>query len=423
MTARQPGRFLQFFGAGVLDQILLSGANFIAGFVMIRYTNDMAYGQFVLAQSALLLLVSAQAAWLSGPVTATAPTKSAAERAHMVGSLGASQSQFLRRVSLGLVPLPAVGCALGLWNANTALAAAGTLLAGWAALQREYRRSVLLVYSRPQSMLRADLVYVVALLVGIALARLSGQQAGPLAITALLVAGWAGAVVAHRMLAKDPGWVSGDARPYWREIRNMGLWSAVGGVIYWTFAQSYNYVLAARLNLTAVTDVNVARLVLMPVFVFMYGINSLLTPITANWLAEHGLARMLRRLVVLTVLISGIDLLYFALAWALRHWLIVDLMHKQIADQDRLLMLWGVVALVFLPREALQAALYALKRVRSMAGLVGLSAAVSLSLMWFGIPRWGASAVLIGQVAGECVNLVGLTLLLWTHTYENRSST
>jgi hypothetical protein len=48
-----------------------------------------------------------------------------------------------------------------------------------------------------------------------------------------------------------------------------------------------------------------------------------------------------------------------------------------------------------------------------MAWLIGLSAAVSLSLMWLSIPLWGASAVLIGQLAGEGVNLIGLSLLLW----------
>jgi O-antigen/teichoic acid export membrane protein len=71
------------------------------------------------------------------------------------------------------------------------------------------------------------------------------------------------------------------------------------------------------------------------------------------------------------------------------------------------------VTLVFLPREILQAALSALKCLRSMAWLIGLSAAVSLSLMWLSIPLWGASAVLIGQLAGEGVNLIGLSLLLW----------
>jgi len=421
MNAHPSGRFLHFFGASVLDQILLSGANFIAGFAMIRFTSDVAYGQFVLAQSAVLLLISAQAAWLSGPVTAIAPRKSPELRAKVVGALGASQTRFLRRLALVLLVVPAVGFAFGLWSASVALAAAGTILAGWAALQREYRRSVLLIYARPQWMLRADCVYVLVMLLGIALALQGRALAGPAAIAALVAAGWAGATVAHRMLAADPGWVSGDAAPFWREIRSVGLWSAVGAVIYWLFAQSYNYVLATRLDLTAVTNVNAARLVLMPVFVFMYGVNNLLTSTASNWLAEFGLSRMLRRMAVLTLLISVIDLIYFAIAWALRDWLIGDLMHKTIGDQDRLLILWGCVALVFLPREVLQAALYALKRVKSMAWLIGLSALLSLTLMWFGIPRWGAAAVLIGQVAGECANLIGLAWLLWRHVEPARA--
>src|SRR3984885_8116397 len=357
MSTRPSGRFLYFFGTGVLDQVMLSGANFIAGFVMIRYSSDVSYGQFVLAQSTVLLLVSAQAAWLSGPVSAIAPTKAAVLRAQMIGSLGASQTRFLRRLALALLALPVAAYLIGIWSATISLAVAGTILAGWAALQREYRRGVLLIYSRPQAMLGADAVYVAIVLLGIALAVLFRPAAGPLAIAALSAAGWAGATVAHRMLALEPGWLSGDSRPFWREIRAIGLWSAVGAVIYWLFAQSYNYVLATRLDLTAVTNVNAARLVVMPVFVFMYGINSLLTPTAANWLSKFGLPRMLRRLAVLTVLITMIDLIYLAIAWTFRDWLIGDLMHKTIGDQDRLLILWGCVALVFLPREVLQAAL------------------------------------------------------------------
>jgi O-antigen/teichoic acid export membrane protein len=413
MSVRKPGRILHFFGIGVLDQILLSGVNFIGGFVMIRFTSDVSYGQFVLAQSAILLMVSAQGAWLSGPVTMIAPSKSADIRARMIGSLGASQTRMLRRAALALLSIPVAAYLIGIWSTSTSLAIAGVILAGWAALQREYRRSVLLIYSRAQSMLGADAVYVGTLLLGIAAAVLSRGLAGPVAIVALSAAGWASALVAHRLLARDPGWVSGDALPYWREIRTIGMWSLIGAVIYWLFAQSYNYVLATRLDLTAVTNVNAARLVLTPVFVFMYGINNLLMPIASNWLADFGMGRMLRRLALLTALICVINLLYFAVAWALRDWLIVDLMHKHIADQDRLLILWGCVALVFLPREVLQSALWALRRVKSMAWLIGLSALVSLTLMWVGIERWGAAAVLIGQVAGECVNLIGLALLLW----------
>src|ERR1700680_5110932 len=148
MSVRRSGRVLHFFGIGVLDQILLSGVNFIGGFVMIRYTTDASYGQFALAQSAVVLMVSAQGAWLSGPVTMIAPAKSAEIRARMIGCLGASQTLLLRRAALALLSIPLAAYLIGMWSVNTSLAIAGSILAGWGALQREYRRSVLLIYLR-----------------------------------------------------------------------------------------------------------------------------------------------------------------------------------------------------------------------------------------------------------------------------------
>lgn len=415
-------RILHFFGTGVLDQVLLSGASFIAGFVMIRYTNDAAYGQFVLAQSAILLFMSAQGAWLSGPANAIAPHKSPETRRLMVGSLAASQTRFLRRLAPALLLVPLVSYMLRLSTGIGALVTATTIIACWVALERQYMRTVLLIYSRPSWMLGADTVYVLVLLVGVALAASSSAAAGPWAVGALIAAAWAGATAARRMLAVDPGWIRGDPRPFWQEIRPLGLWSAVGAVIYWLFAQSYNYVLASRLDLTAVANVNAARLVLMPIFVFTTGINNLLLPVAANWLAASGLSGMLRKLAVLTIAILGIDVVYVTATWHVRHWLIVDLMHKTIADQDRLLILWAIVAVIFLLREVLQAPLFALKRVKSMAWLIAISATLSLAVMWRGIAWWGASAVLIGQVAGECMNLIGLTWLLWKQAQIKRMS-
>lgn len=412
-TAAKLVHVLRFFGASVVDQVLLSGANFIAGFLMIRYTSDVDYGQFVLAQSAVLLLVSAQGAWLSGPLSAIVPTKPAATKRLMIGTVRASQSRFLRWVAVSLLAIAITLYATGFLSASLALVSGTTILAGWATLEREYLRSVLLIYSRPHWMLRADTVYVVCLVAGIALAAYLRHSAGVCAIFALVISACAGMLVSHRMLSSDPGWISGDARPFLQEMRALGVWATVGAVTYWLFAQSYNYVLATRLNLTAVASVNAARLVIVPVTVFSLGINNLLMPLAANWLTQFGLARMLRRLAVVSLAIIALDLVYISLAWIFRDWIIGSLLHKTIADRDRLLVLWACVALIFLPREVLQAGLFALRRVKSMAWLIGLSAVVSLTLMWFGTARWGAAAVLIGQLAGECVNLVGLSWLVW----------
>jgi O-antigen/teichoic acid export membrane protein len=122
----------------------------------------------------------------------------------------------------------------------------------------------------------------------------------------------------------------------------------------------------------------------------------------------------------MAVAITFLDLAYIGIVWIFREWLIGDLLHKNIPDRDRLLLLWAAMALVFLPREILQAGLYALRQLKSMAWMVAVSAMISLAIMWFGPQRWGAAIVLIGQLGGECVNLAGLSWLLWVNVRRRR---
>jgi O-antigen/teichoic acid export membrane protein len=405
-------RLLHFFGTGVVDQVVLSGSNFLVGLAVIRYTSSEDYGQFVLVQTAILLLTSAQSAWLA-PLCAILPAKPPDLRRTIVGAVEASQTRLLRVLVAVALLGPLIGYLTGLLGAVAALVSTLGVLAAWTALQREYVRSLLVIYGRAHSMLWADLMYIAVLLSIVAFAVFGARNHSVWAVLALVVAGWVGWGGAHRSLAADPGWVTGDATPYWREMRPLAVWSATGAVTYWFLAQSFNYVLAARLDFTAVANVNAARLVLMPVIVFTLGINNLMLPVAASWLAEFGLHRLMRRLAVLTVAVLALDSLYFVFAWFFRDWLITDLLHKVIGDRDRLLLLWGCVSVIFLLREVLQAALFALKRVKSMAWLIAFSAAVSVSTTWFGIAHWGAAAALYGQISGECVNLAGLGVLLW----------
>ena len=383
MKHRALGQMVHMFGTGVIDQVLLSGANFLVGFAMIRFTSDVDYGQFVLVQSAVLLLTSAQSAWLA-PLCAIIPFKPPDVKQLIVGSIEASQTRFLHRLVLVAAAVPVVGYLFGAWSAVVAVLSEGAIVASWTALQREYLRSVLVNFGRPQQMLSADVVYAAVLLALIAYAVFGTRFHSIFAVAALIVAGWAGSKACYRSFAADPGWINGDASPYWREMRPLAVWSATGAVTYWLLAQSYNYVLATRLDFTAVINVNAARLVMVPVIVFTMGINNLLLPVAANWLAEFGLHQLMRRLAWLTLGIVALDAIYFAVAWVYRGWLISEVLHKTIADRDRLLIMWGCVALIFLFREVLQAALFALKRVRSMAWLIALSAVVSVATTWFG---------------------------------------
>jgi O-antigen/teichoic acid export membrane protein len=416
MSANKLSRTLHFFGAGVIDQIVLSGANFLAGLLMIRHTSDVAYGQFVLAQSAIVLLVATQSAWLTGPLSIVVPKKTVPEKTLAIGAMRFSQARFLRRVGAVLLLATAAGWLIGILKPGTALVTAGILLACWAALQREYLRGALIMWARPNQLLQTDGVYAACMVIGVVLvATFCPTSTGVFAIGALLVAARIAEAVSYRMLGADPGWVSGNAKPFWQEIRPIGLWSTVGSVTYWIFAQSYNYILAGRFDLTAVASVNAARLLLTPIFVFTIGINNVLVSFTANWLAEVGLTKTLRRLVLVLLTITALDLIYLGVVWGFRGWLIASVLHKTIADRDTLLLLWGSIALIFLPREILQAVLLASGQVKSMTWLIGVSALTSLALTWYGMGHWGMAAVLIGQIAGESVNVFGLAWMLWRH--------
>jgi O-antigen/teichoic acid export membrane protein len=415
-------RTLHFFGTGVIDQVMLSAANFLAGLFMIRHTSDVAYGQFVLAQSAIVLLVSTQGAWLTGPLAIVVPKKTLSEKTYAIGAMRFSQARFLRRLGATLLLATVAGWLFGLVKSGTALVTAGIMLACWAALQREYLRGALIMCARQRQLLQTDIVYAACLIIGVFAATFVPISSGIFAVAALIVAARIAEAVSYRMLGADPGWVSGDAKPWWREIRPIGLWATVGSLIYWIFGQSYSYILAACFSLTAVSNVNAARLLLTPIFVFTIGINNVLVFRTANWLAEIGLTKTLRRLVLVLLILTALDLIYIGFIWSFRGWLISSVLHKTIADRDTLLLLWASVALIFLPREILQAVLFASGQAKSMTWLIGVSAVVSLALTGYGIGigHWGPTAVLIGQIAGECANVLGLAWMLWRHVRINR---
>ena len=405
------GLFKQF-SATVVDQIALSGANFLVGLLLIRQTSDADYGMFVLVQSAINLLISGQMAWLSSPLAVIAPTKTLVQRSLMVGAIELSQRRFLLRAAGLALVVPVVGYFLHFWSTLECAVIGLGIGACWAALRREYLRGVLLIYGRPDSMLRADLVNVVVLVLGAALAAYGPRPAVLYAVAALIAAALAGETASRRYLNEDPGFIQGDAAPFWREMRPLAVWATVGAMTYWVYNQSYNYVLASRMDLTAVTNVNAARLLLMPTIVLTVGVKTLLVPTAAAWLAESSVGQLVKRLLWFATGIAAVDLAYCVVLWFSRDFLSHDLMHKTIDHRDQLLILWGILSLIALYRDLLQTGVFALRKFRSLAGVTAVSAVVSLTIMWLGIGTWGAAAALIGQVAGETVNLAGVLALL-----------
>ena len=406
------GRRALPFGFSIFDQVVLSLTNFLVGFVLIRYASDKDYALFVLVQSALQLLVTVHNSYLTGPVAILTPKLSDDERWQTIGSVKRVQRRLIRAAAVLLLPLPVLGYMAGILDGLLAAVMEVGILAGWAALRREYLRSVLLMYFRPHTLLAADAVYAGTLLAGVGIAIAIGKDVVVGAILALVSAGWLGAAAAHRSLANDPGWQEDRAVTIWPQIRALGFWSMLGSSIWWVLGQSYSFLLASRLDLTAVADVNATRLLLMPAIVLAIGVGSLLGPTAASWYAQIGIHRLVRRLLTFLLVVSAVEITYFVAVWVGQDWLAVDVLHKHIHDRNELLILWAGVALVGTCRDILQCALVALGRLKSLAWQVGVSSAVAVVLMWYGLGKWGAPGVLIGMIVGELINLAGIILLL-----------
>jgi O-antigen/teichoic acid export membrane protein len=408
------GRMLRLFSASVLDQAVLSAANFIVGFLMIRLTTDNDYGQYVLVVAARDLLVSLQRAGLSGPLTLVAARKEPQER---IRSAGAVKDAQRRTMSLLLVAgqlVPLAGGLLGLMPWRTAGLVSLALLAVWASMRRELLRDIMLMFSKTQSLLLADLVFV-GVLVATAFAATQMHSATALWATGgIVAASLAGDALVYRMLAAGPGWLRGDAGPVLREVWPLGFWAALGGVTYWFYSSASNYMLAwlAHGDLTAVADVNATRLLIMPVMLLTAGVQSVLNPMAALWYAEVGISRLTRRLIGVTLGLLLLDASYVAIAWLSRDWLTGTLLHKQIGQRDALLLLWAAVVLIGVIRDGMSYALFAAGRLKMLAGQGILCAAVGLTMTWIGWRWWGAAAGLIAQIISELINLAGFSLIL-----------
>lgn len=404
---------LKLFSVAVIDQALLSAANFLVAMALIRTTELKDYGYFVLVQVSIALAVTGQGALLGGPLSIVGPKKVPETRDQMLAKVDRARRRFLRFAGIAVLPIPALGYWLGLWKIELMWLGLAGIAAGIATLTREFYRMSLLVQSRPQILLRVDIVYVVLLFTFMGAALYSPGETYLWAVLALALASIIGAIYNFQLvgLASVQG-ESEEAQGIWKDVRRLGSWSTVGAIIYWIQSQSFNYLLAARLAVEAVAHVNAARLLMMPAFLLSNGVSGLLVPSAAGWIHHEGLRKLLRRLSLFFLIILVLDLCYFAFLWLTRDFITEEILSKVIEDRDFLILLWGLIVILGLARDISQAAVLAMEKIRTLAFFAALGAVTSLVTMVISIGLFGPPGAIIGVGAGELVYLCGISCVL-----------
>lgn len=402
--------FARLLSSAISSQALLSAASFAVGLILIRNTSDIQYGYYVLASSAILLLVSLQNAFFSPPLAIRMNRLDRLGRSELVGGL--------YRVQLRILPVLgafAIVIALGLWYAqvldtHTGPLVLATAAAALAILHREYFRVVLLTHRRPYDVLRTDVCYVALMVAGAFLAILTPAPAVT-AIFTLSLAAVASGILLSRTLRRHEPWNMDGARGILGEIVPLAAWSIAGAGIHWAFSQGYIYLVAGTLDVAAVAAIAATRLMMMPVNLISSGIGSLMLPLAAGWLHEHGARLLWRRLCLLALGLAAMTLCYFAVLWLLRDWIFTVVLNKHFAQRDELLMLWGVIFLVMVVRSQLACLLAAQGHFPVLTSLTLVCAVISLATAYWGMLRFGVGGALVGLLIGELINTIGIAIL------------
>lgn len=411
MTASRSSAFgiARLFGSSIVDQAMLSAANFGVGLILIRYAAEAQYGYYILAFNTMILLTTLQGTFIGTPMVIRLPTLTDEARRQWMGSLLRDQRRW--GLAGGLLALVATGVAwtVGLLDRQSAQVAVAATALVLAALYREYLRGILLMYHRPQQVLAADAIYVVVLLAGCA----ASVHTPVAAVGALLAGMLASLACGHALRRKLGAEIDAQAAPgRLRDIAKMGFWAASGGVIYWLFNQGYNFLTAATLNLTAVAALAASRLTLMPINLLLAGMQKQLTPLASHWLHQMGARRTLRRLAWFSLALGVTTLIYGAVIWLLRDWIFLDVMRKDFPQRDELVLLWCGLFILMVMREPVMMIAVLRQRFRILSGATFVSAVVSLSVSYVAMLHLGPVGAAIGIVVGEVLYCSAVLVLV-----------
>jgi O-antigen/teichoic acid export membrane protein len=405
-----PGAFLGKFANAVFAQALLSAGSLIVSLILLRHGTASQYGYYVLVLNALLLLTSVQTTFVSPALVQELTRLESAERASFIGGLYRGQSRVLPPIALICVGIVGTLWYLQALDTTMALLLLVAVGAGWAMLYREFFRMVLNSYRLSGAVLRGDILYVATLVCGAIIGVLTPIPA-VVTVGFSCLAALGGGLLLARMLWKHEAWNLQGAPGVWRQIAKVGAWTAAGGIIHWSFSQGYNYLIVGTLDVTAVAASAATRMLMMPVNLLSTGIGSIMLPTASAWMLAHGSGNTLRRLSLAAVVIAGAALLYLTILWLTKDFIFAQVLHKDFAQRDLLLVLWSMASLMMVVRDQVIYFMLARARYRSLTMLTLACAIVSLTVSYFMMLRIGVAGAPVGVLTGEICNVAGLVAM------------
>ncbi|MDQ2912010.1 MAG: oligosaccharide flippase family protein [Chloroflexota bacterium] len=383
---------------GLVDQALVSGANFATMLLLARSVDPTEFGQFTLVYSGLLLAGVLQAALVTQPHNVLGAALAGPAYVRYTSSTAAQQLVFTASAA-GLVLVGGlVGVALGSGFSVLLFALVPAIIA-WEL--QEFIRRILYTEGRVRAVLLNDIISYggQALLVIVLFA--SGRLDATMAL--YMIAATSAAALAFGILQ-----VRDRLRPVvdLSAIRGnlaFGKWLAGAESGYWASTQIYLYLAAAVLGAAGAGLIRAAQLVFGPLNILVFYLGSVLPSRFARAYAEGGheaLNAAMRRtgLVVLPVATLYCALFVLFAGPALR--LIYG---DAYADGGSVLVLFALFYAVVTPLPILTSALRTLRRPRVIFEAYLIASLAAVGAGWLIVRAFGAEGAAGGMVFSICI--------------------
>jgi O-antigen/teichoic acid export membrane protein len=406
-TLKKSFSLIRLLSGGIAAQGMLSASNFAVGLLLLRRTHETQYGYFVLVTTAIQLLIVLQTSYIQPSMILRLTRADQAGRAELLGSLYRDQRRLIPGVVILTAGFAGVLYLMKRLDLQEAIIIAAATLAIFASLRREFMRACLFAYHRPADVVTADFFYCILLIGLTAIATTLPMAAAGAALGLGLAALVGGTLLARRLWRFEPWNV--HAKPgMLLAIAPEGGWAAFGGGVHWLFNQGYTYLVAAMIDVSAVAALAATRLMVMPVLLLSSGIGLQMLPAVSRWTAQSRASTVLARLTGLALAIVAAAGCYLAVMWLARDWIFRTILHKDFAHRDALLMLWCCISLITAFRDQVLYFLLSRARFQTSSWTTFVSAVFSLGLSAFLLQRMGNVGALIGLLAGEGLNIIGV---------------
>ena len=392
----------------IVDQVIISGLNFIIGLALIRYATKESFGLY-----SQLFAVALLATTLLDSVIGTALTT-------ICGRLRADQCYQLLYRAIRLQFLAsgalAVIAAVGVYifaasyevSSNYFILAISFFAYILSLGLREYCRTAFFILSKPELTLSVDFTFFIVTFIGVIAIIINNSMTVESILFILSIANFSGFFYKLKVLTEN-GDRNQNRSIYIADAKNLwelSRWAFVGSVVGWVGNNGYIYLASTLLGVAALADMNAARLVLIPISIVGLAWTKVARPVMGQIIssADWGELRifMFRSIIVIEIF----AILYSLIIFKIFPWMSENFFGEKYGNIITLIILWAIYYSIYVARNVGTTLLISYGDFRTLffQGMVSLPALLIACI--FMMPIYGIEGALYAMILIELWDLL-----------------